>query len=279
MLQPPRLMRERVMPPSCSFAVAQRTVLTPFPLHWHDFYEVQFTVGGEGVHEVNGRSYALARGNVSLLTPTDFHAVAPRAGSALHVYNATFSPDFLGERFGPLLHWDVTACREAIVIPNAGAIEADFARLVNEAQQRRPGYEMVARSLLEIILVEVCRCSAAPALVRELTEEMHQRDARIQRALLYLHDHFREEVSIADTANYVRMSPHYFSACFHSIVGSSYQRYLQDLRLEFSSSLLSSSSLSVTAVCYASGFNTLARFDRAFMRKFGMSPRSYRRAT
>jgi AraC-like DNA-binding protein len=73
------------------------------------------------------------------------------------------------------------------------------------------------------------------------------------------------------------LSANYFSECFHRVVGTPFQTYLADTRLEFAKALLGVSQLSVTEVCYASGFNTLAHFERMFKRKYGHTPSRYRR--
>ncbi|ETK32863.1 helix-turn-helix transcriptional regulator [Microbispora sp. ATCC PTA-5024] len=68
------------------------------------------------------------------------------------------------------------------------------------------------------------------------------------------------------------VSPNYFSERFRDHTGSSFQVYLQERRLRFARSLLASTSLSVTEVCHAAGFNTLSHFRRAYRRRYGSAP-------
>ena len=95
-------------------------------------------------------------------------------------------------------------------------------------------------------------------------------------ALVYLHLHYREPITLQAAAEQVALSPNYFSQCFRSATGVTFQRYLQSLRLRFAKSLLSVSALPVTDICYASGFQTLSHFERAFRREFGRSPTAWR---
>ena len=54
--------------------------------------------------------------------------------------------------------------------------------------------------------------------------------------------------------------------------GVEFQKYIQELRLDFAMNLLKLSKLSVTEACFESGFNTLPHFSQTFKKKFGMSP-------
>jgi len=107
--------------------------------------------------------------------------------------------------------------------------------------------------------------------------EMTTQQRQIRTALVYIHHHFREQLTLNDVAGHARLSPSYFSECFHRTTGSSFQRYLQELRLRFAVSLLHASMLPITDICSAAGFNTLSHFDRAFKRGFGRSPRDLRK--
>ncbi len=55
-------------------------------------------------------------------------------------------------------------------------------------------------------------------------------------------------------------------------------KYLQDLRLKNAEMLLKSTTLSITDVCFMSGFNSLDYFSTAFSKKYKLSPSKYRSA-
>jgi transcriptional regulator GlxA family with amidase domain len=99
---------------------------------------------------------------------------------------------------------------------------------------------------------------------------------KIRRALIYMHHHFREQLTLEEVAAQARLSPNYFSECFHKATGSRFQSYLQELRLRFARTLLEMSDLHVTTICHASGFNTLSHFERAFKGRHGQPPRECR---
>ena len=94
----------------------------------------------------------------------------------------------------------------------------------------------------------------------------------LRAAVRYVDRHFREPISLADAARRAHLSPNYFSERFRRYTGTSFQLYLQERRLRFACSLLTSTSLSVTEVCHAAGFNSLSHFGRAYRRRYGTAP-------
>ena len=57
--------------------------------------------------------------------------------------------------------------------------------------------------------------------------------------------------------------------------GVGYSEYLNKRKLKYAKQLLKTSSLSVTEICYASGFTSLSNFIRVFKEKTGETPSQY----
>jgi AraC-like DNA-binding protein len=135
-------------------------------------------------------------------------------------------------------------------------------------------YQRICYGIMERILIDLVRHSMLEEAAKP-AEQTHEPSQFLHPALTYMHHHFREALSLAEVASQVHLSPNYFSERFSEIHGISFQRYLQDLRLQFAYSLLLASVLPITEICYAAGFKTLSHFERVFKQKFGRSPRSF----
>lgn len=85
-----------------------------------------------------------------------------------------------------------------------------------------------------------------------------------------------ERLSVADLAAAARLSPAYFSREFKRTFGESPHQYLTTRRLERAAALLRSTDWSVTAVCFAVGFQSVGSFTASFRRIFGLPPQRYR---
>lgn len=269
-----RVHREHWVPGSPPVQIYRQTLRDPVELHWHEFYEVVLVLSGEGTHIFNGSSCPLTKGSVYLLTPADFHELWPAAGQKIELYNLVFSEEMLGDELGKLLFSVPNDCRASFSGPQLHAIGAEFRRLWSEFTEPRPAGDLVIRSTLQRMLVDIGRTCESRG---SAADNERGKQGGIWRALNYIHHHFREPLTLEEVARRAPLSPNYFSECFHRVTGSPFQTYLQAVRLRFAMSLLAASDLSVTDVCYASGFNSLSHFDRAFKQKYGRSPRFYRR--
>lgn len=262
---------ESLLPPDIGARV-MRPRLWNVDVHWHDYYELSLVLSGEAQHVVNGESRAIGPGSAFLLSPADFHAIQSVSAEPLTCYNTVIDTAVMERQLAaigsPALEgfpWQAEDLRDA---------EPDFRRLQAELEKPRLGSARVTEALIGCLLVELARrcdlddprCARPPVAEREL-----------RGAVLYIDRHFREPVTLADAAAQAHLSPNYFSERFRQFTGTSFQQYLQNRRLRFARSLLGSTSLTVTEVCHAAGFNDLSHFGRAFRRRYGAAP-SARRA-
>ena len=74
----------------------------------------------------------------------------------------------------------------------------------------------------------------------------------------------------------VYVSEGYFCNLFKEVTGKSAKEYIIQLRVKKAMSLLSSSSFSITDVCYMCGFSDPNYFTRVFKKKTGSLPSEFR---
>lgn len=255
--------------------ILRQTVDSPVPVHWHEFYELSFILAGEGSHVFNGVNYELAKGSIFLLTPADFHGLAPLSGTKLEIHNIIFSEEFLEEELRHLLFDNSRPYRTSFSGAEFSRVAEWYSRINAEIDMEKLGQQLAIRSNLTNILVELARKCATPGHSQEENSIDFAHPA-IHKAITFIQHHFREEITLQDIAGQVQLHPNYFSECFKETTGSSFQRHVIDLRLGFAASLLRVSQLPVTEICYASGFNTLSHFERQFKQKYNLTPHSYR---
>ncbi|MFA0486075.1 AlkA N-terminal domain-containing protein [Vibrio sp. 10N.222.55.B11] len=84
--------------------------------------------------------------------------------------------------------------------------------------------------------------------------------------------------SIVDLATRLGISDRYLRTLFDNYIGVSPKQYSLYSRLMFAKQLLHTSSMSITDVGFASGFNSTRRFNDAFQKELQLSPSQIRRA-
>ncbi len=82
-------------------------------------------------------------------------------------------------------------------------------------------------------------------------------------------------VTLNEVASYVGMNESAFCVFFKKLYGQTFVQYLNAQRLEYARYLLENGNMTVTEVCYASGFASPPYFSRIFRRAFGVSAQQY----
>jgi AraC family transcriptional regulator len=85
-----------------------------------------------------------------------------------------------------------------------------------------------------------------------------------------------DDVSLAALARRARRSPFELHRAFKRVTGETTKRYTARLRLDRAAAELVLGERAILDIALASGFASHEVFTRAFLRRFGMSPRAYR---
>lgn len=100
---------------------------------------------------------------------------------------------------------------------------------------------------------------------------------KMKLILKYVENNYMEKITIEDIANEVDLSQSHFMKYFKNTMGTSFVDYLNEYRLTMASRLLISSDSSILAIASEVGFENLSYFNRIFKKRFGQTPREYRR--
>ncbi len=233
-----------------------------FPLHWHNYFEIEIVTGGRGTMTINTETYDADLQTVFLLTPVDFHQIHP--DPQLKLLNISFDPRNLSER---------TFLQLSNSKHNAYILNKDAKRRILQAvsllrHECDIGGSCQAQ-LCEYILECLFRENPSVALPED-TEYL----TGIKRAILYLEMHFKENISLSMLAQEAGFNSTYFSELFRKTTGQSYKQRLTELRVRYAKMLLKNG-VPVSRTCFESGFGSLSNFTAVFKQTYGITPRQY----
>lgn len=103
-----------------------------------------------------------------------------------------------------------------------------------------------------------------------------RRKERIRRILLYLEDHYREPIRLADLAELENITETHLSHFFRDQLHITFQDYLSRLRVEAAMNMLRTTDLSLTNIAYECGFSDPKYLNQGFQKITGMSPAQWR---
>ncbi len=99
---------------------------------------------------------------------------------------------------------------------------------------------------------------------------------RLYRGRDFLVSCYDQPLSVSAAARVAGLSPFHFQRTFKLAFGETPMQFLQTTRLEAARRLLAHTGDSVTAICFAVGFESPGSFSWLFRKRYGASPRAFR---
>jgi AraC family transcriptional regulator len=134
---------------------------------------------------------------------------------------------------------------------------------------------LAARDLLAIEERTEREIARVPAARPATREEIFKRVCRAREFLYASQD---QAVRLEDASRAACLSPYHLHRAFRQAFGETPHNFLTRVRLDRARRLLSTTQLTITEVCLGCGFESPGSFSTLFRKKFGRSPREFRRA-
>ena len=99
---------------------------------------------------------------------------------------------------------------------------------------------------------------------------------KLREAIAYINDHLDRNLSLAELAALVQMSPYYFASLFKQSMGLAPHQYVTKCRIERAKQLLKTRELTIIEICQQVGFQSQSHFTRVFRRYTATTPKAYR---
>lgn len=99
----------------------------------------------------------------------------------------------------------------------------------------------------------------------------------IKEIILYLEDHYAEDISLDDLSVQFHKTPEYLCSSFKSVTGETIMHYLRRIRIHHAKVLLMEApDAGIKEVSVSCGFNSVSYFGRVFKEVTGYTPQGYR---
>ncbi len=105
-----------------------------------------------------------------------------------------------------------------------------------------------------------------------------QPPGRIPKLMHYIHQNFKEEISLTKAAEVSGLQIHAFCRYFKSLTNRTFSEFLNDVRIGYACELLHQSELSITQIALECGYKNMSYFNRCFRKTNKMSPKDFRQS-
>ena len=103
------------------------------------------------------------------------------------------------------------------------------------------------------------------------------RDFYIQEAVTYMEQNFQRDLTVEELSDVCKLNRSYFSKLFKETMGCPPQEFLIRMRLSKATELMRTSRASIGDIAQLCGYPNQLHFSRAFKKRYGVSPREWRR--
>lgn len=100
---------------------------------------------------------------------------------------------------------------------------------------------------------------------------------RINKVYQFLMQNFYRDINLREVSDLCNMTPNAFCRFFKSRTQKSFTQFLNELRIGHACKVIQNEAYSIADVCYESGYNNLANFNKFFKSITGFTPSKYRK--
>ncbi len=255
-----------------------------YPWHFHSEYEILYVIDGGGTSFVADNIEQFESGDLALLGSNLPHFW--RSGEEYYSKNNFKKINYIVIQF-PANLFNETLFQ----YPEFKNIRQLLDRSGRGIRYLSPFKEKAGKKIIRIAkseglkrliyLMELLEEFSRTADYKLLAEESYHKkkhdftNDRMTKVLHFLNTSYRQKIDLEEVAGIASLHPAAFCRYFREETGKTLSEYVKDMRISYACRLILDRKLSISQICYESGYNNLSNFNRAFKRQTGYTPTDY----
>lgn len=275
---------ENLYPDSHASFIVNAFMLDKFdvPYHFHPQYELTLIVKGNGKRFVGKNMAGFDSGDLVFLgsdLPHSWKSEDTVGTEMVQSVVVQFEKNFLGPEFfekpelaelNNLLRLSAYGIH---FINDAAAVAGEKMKLL--ARQENAFRKL---TLLLEILYDLAKAGDYVLLDEDgtIAQQHNSHKERVNAALGYIVDNFRNDIVLNKVASLANMSPNAFCKYFKKMTNKTFVETVIDYRISFAIQQLIATDKAVSEIALESGFGDISHFYKLFKKRMNMSPLNYR---
>ena len=242
-----------------------------FPLHWHDRLELTLVHSGQLEVSLGDRVLTVLPGELVIVNCGQLHeGVAGPEGVEYDTLMFDIANFCNGTAASHALLETITNRTVSFLCHCTNPRITEFVRqLISDCQADTQENALQVEGGVYTLLGLLLQFQKDPQL------KAGNADFRFRAVLMYIDEHFTENLSCRDLSSQFGYDEAYFCRRFKAITGLTPTRYIRILRLEYAQHLLRKKTYSTQALAAMCGFTDVGYFCRCFKAHYRVSPSDF----
>ena len=234
-------------------------------------HKLILVTGGKGWVTIEKKRYPLRSGMLLYIAPNSPHIAeldADDPGSFLTVHFRCARVMLADD------HWTVEDDAGKLSLPLVQEVKEYhplaelFRRMVDGWMSRPPGYEFLARTMLQQVLIGIYQNGNKQV-------QSHSAMLKVEQAIAYMTQKRSARITVYEVAALVQLSPTYFSRIFKENTGFTMIEFFNRMKIDQAKEMLLEGDKKIKEVAQELGFKDEFYFSRLFRQLAGVSPSEF----
>lgn len=258
--------------------------------HWHPEIELIYVQEGKVNAMIDKESFILTPGQGIFINQNVLHSFHHIEGYDAVFFSLTFHPAMIFgygkaalsvKYLSPILENPSMPC---LILSNDDPHTAPLIQYMKNIREHYTaseyGYELVCKANICHLwneLLKVPHNKTSPVLKQK---RIHNDEQRIKDAIVYIEQHYNEQITLEDIARSIHISKSECCRCFKRILHQTPFEYLLKYRIFQAAKLIQHrdpSATSISNLAITVGFGNISYFNKVFKRYLKMTPSEYKR--
>ena len=275
---------EKDFPYIASRAELDKYIERYVPWHWHRTVELFYVESGSVEYDTPKGKILFPAGSGGMVNSNVLHMTkaisqCEKNVQLLHIFDVSLLAGEQGSRIEQKYIAPVITAVQIEIIPLFPGNREDerILKLLIDSfrlSSEEFGYEIKLREALAQIWLMLFELSSS---MREKKDGYSKSNDKIKLMMIYIHEHYREKITIADLAAATYLSERECYRVFHDCLHMTPVEYITSYRLQVACQMLAKSQETVTFISHECGLGSSSYFGKVFREYAHCSPIEYRK--
>ena len=256
----------------------------PYPWHYHPEFEIIFVEKSYGIRLMGNHIGPFNDGDLMFLSPylphvwkndNDFYQ--DNKDLMADVYVIHFLEDALGSGLFELA--ELTHIKKLFQLGQQGMlITGETHKPISELVKKVYHSNGIERIILFIQTLDAIASAKSYELLSSpgYVNSINLTDTeRINKVMNFLMKNYHNEISLEKVAEMVNLNKSSFCRYFKSRTRKTFTEFLNEIRIGHACKLLVNENMTISEICYETGYNNISHFNRQFKLITGMTAKKY----